>query len=77
VDAVDVIDDQAHSPPAPELTLSAQLARARLQPGLVEALLQRAPRVIRAFNEDLLERNPLTLHVLAHVRIRFEASDSE
>jgi hypothetical protein len=52
---VDVVEDQAHPPAPPELTLSAQLADGLLEPGLVEALLEVIASEARMLDEDLLQ----------------------
>jgi hypothetical protein len=58
-DPVDVVDDQRHSATAPHLVLTAHFAAARFQPVLVQPILQFAAGVGRAFDEYLLERDPL------------------
>ena len=47
-DAVDVVEDQRHPPPVPLLALPAELARARLEPVVVEPLLELPALVRRA-----------------------------
>jgi hypothetical protein len=54
--AVDVIEDQRHSPAAPDLFLAAFLAPPLLHPLAEEALFQLTARVSRALDHDALER---------------------
>jgi hypothetical protein len=70
--AVDVIEDETHRVTAPELSLAAQLAPARFQAVRPEALLERAARVRRPGDEDLLERPSSRSRYLGAPGIRVE-----
>jgi hypothetical protein len=53
--AVDVVENQRHSPTAPRLVLTAKLADRPFNAGLVEAKLERVALIRRARNEDRCE----------------------
>jgi hypothetical protein len=59
VDAVYVVEDEAHTLPAPHLVLAAQFAASLLQPFCQEAPLQVPTAVGRARDHDLFERTRL------------------
>ncbi len=54
---VDVIEYERHLSTMPVLPLAAQLARARLEPGLEQSLLELPARIVRSSNHDLVERS--------------------
>src|SRR5919206_1789870 len=56
VHAVDVIEDQRHPPPVPDLALPAELTSALLEPGREQALLQLPAVGPRALDQELCER---------------------
>jgi len=58
--AVDVVEDQTHPLPSPNVALSAELTHRLLQALFVEPPLQITAAVGRVFNENLTEGNPLS-----------------
>jgi hypothetical protein len=56
-DAVDVVEDQRHPRPAPLLVLAAELAALRLEPDVIQTLLELGAVVTAVLDEHLFERN--------------------
>ncbi len=55
-DPVRVVEDESHPPPTPDFALAAYFANRLLDPLVIKAELEIAPRIGRIPNEDVLER---------------------
>jgi hypothetical protein len=70
-----VVEDERHGATAPHLSLAAELAAALLEPGRVQALLQRTARIVGVADQDLLQWLPSALARACWDRIGIEVLD--